>query len=148
MTVLETLKDTREQIATEDRWCKGHLALDKDGNRVPCKADNAHRWNIHGAIVAVEENGIIGAETEKYLEEYAVGAFEMWVAKFNDHPDTTHQDVIRFLDRAIKKYLFDQAEKENKTNDDAKQKADHAEEIRKAQNELIRSGIIFSWLKE
>ena len=96
--ILETLKDTREQIATEDRWCKGHLALDKDGLEVSPRAEGACYWCIVGAIDTVRKDLATGKQAVKFLDNYHGGC----IVNLNDHPDTTHQDMIRFLDRAIK----------------------------------------------
>jgi hypothetical protein len=74
-------------LITEQQWCKGRLR-DKDG-----------RFCLAGAMQAVEARGLLDPIILRAIRE--VGGKRYWrIESFNDHPSTTHADVLRVLRRA------------------------------------------------
>jgi hypothetical protein len=74
-------------LKNEQQWCKGRLR-DKDG-----------RFCLAGAMQAVEARQLLDSIILRAIRE--VGGKRYWrIESFNDHPSTTHADVLRVLRRA------------------------------------------------
>ena len=74
-------------LINEQQWCKGRLR-DKDG-----------RLCLAGAMQAVEARRLLDPIILRAIRE--VGGKRYWrIEFFNDHPSTTHADVLRVLRRA------------------------------------------------
>jgi len=74
-------------LINEQQWCKGRLR-DKDG-----------RFCLAGAMQAVEARRLLDPIILRAIRE--VGGKRYWrIESFNDHPSTTHADVLRVLRRA------------------------------------------------
>src|SRR5215472_11541553 len=74
-------------LINEQQWCKGRLR-DKDG-----------RFCLAGAMQAVEARRLLDPIILRAIRE--VSGKRYWrIEFFNDHPSTTHADVLRVLRRA------------------------------------------------
>lgn len=74
-------------LISEKQWCKGRLR-DKNG-----------RFCLAGAMQAVEARQLLDPIILRAIRE--VGGKRYWrIESFNDHPSTTHADVLRVLRRA------------------------------------------------
>ena len=74
-------------LIDEKQWCKGKLR-DKDG-----------RYCLAGAVQAVEARQLLNPIILRAARE--VSGKRYWrIESFNDHPGTTHADILRVLRRA------------------------------------------------
>lgn len=97
-TALEILKEARAIIATPGKWTKGEFARDKEGNKVGICSPDASQFCAVGAINRIgRAAGDVTFARAAFLEAEPAG---VW---FNDHPNTTHADVLAAFDRAIAK---------------------------------------------
>jgi hypothetical protein len=96
-TPLEVLVRARERLSRPENWIKGGYAKDLGGNSVCSDSYSAVCWCIFGAIGedTFEGNEEVIHHTLKTLTP----AYS--VLDFNDDPNTTYEDVIRVLDKAI-----------------------------------------------
>lgn len=119
ITPLAILKQTRETLSDPEHWIKGEYNLiNNDGTRCFC---------LDGALMAAPEllghekfwqiregesyaswgvaRNIVQAVVRPRTEEIeGLAAFQIGhIPTFNDHPDTTHADVLAVLDEAIAK---------------------------------------------
>ena len=74
-------------LATPDRWCKGALRS-QDG-----------RYCIRGALRAVDAIGMLEPPILHAIGEVAGRRFRR-IETFNDHPNTSHEQVLAVLGRA------------------------------------------------
>lgn len=96
----DQLKAAKALIDTPEKWTKGAFARDRDGDDVyETDGDTAVCWCAVGAI-----NKAFGCHAGLTVVQALYAAlpadFQL-VASFNDHPDTTHADVMALFDRAI-----------------------------------------------
>lgn len=93
MSLIENLKAAKALIGTPEKWGKG---LDCYFAKPGC------RMCAHEALRQVE-----GDHSTMYRDRKALAAAlpEAWqgyeVPEYNDHPDTTHADIMALFDRAI-----------------------------------------------
>jgi hypothetical protein len=99
-TPLEVLVRARERLSRPENWIKGDYAKDLGGNSVCSDSYSAVCWCILGAIGddTLEGNEEVIHHTLKTLQALTP-AYS--VPDFNDDPNTTYEDVIRVLDKAI-----------------------------------------------
>ena len=83
MTLGDKLIAAKALIATPEKWGKGKYK--HDGRRC--------------ALIAIDHGGA-GYAGHMALREALPGDFACILA-FNDHPDTTHADIMALFDRAI-----------------------------------------------
>ena len=100
-TLIDDLKAVRKLISTPGNWTKHHSA--QDTYNTPCSAlsPDAVCWCLEGAAYAV--TGIEGWTGLVYtaLESAIRDAGFDGMPAFNDHPNTTHARVMKFLDGVI-----------------------------------------------
>ena len=108
-STVEILRAARERISDPGRWTKNELARERNGVSVPSWDDAACQWCAIGAAWC-EAGAALGAlhpaidalanAAQELFPERIVGI--AWrVSTVNDHPETTHADVLRVYDRAI-----------------------------------------------
>lgn len=112
MNKIEVLQKAKELISNPDRWTQGSPARDIDGGEVEPDDSNAHTFCILGAIskacgfsdsISIILSLCDSDEIMKLLYEKDSD----YISMFNDNENTTHEDVMKFFDIAIK-----EAEKE------------------------------------
>jgi hypothetical protein len=84
---LDKLDAVVELIGTPDRWCKGALRS-HDG-----------RYCIRGAVRAVDGTELLEPAILQAVVEVAGRRFRR-IEAFNDHPNTTHGQIVAVLSRA------------------------------------------------
>jgi hypothetical protein len=96
-TPLAILKAARRLLTPKHRWTKGVYSDEREGETCYCSL---------GALMAVSSN--------RYTLGYDVAAYELHkislkypkgrrgIIAYNDHPQTTHRQVLSLFDRAIK----------------------------------------------
>ena len=106
--MLGILREMRALLADERAWIKEHYAMTADGDITFGADPAACKWCLTGAfdrakerrpdaLVSLRDLGWALAEyREKHDIPYTCGPMD-----FNDSNDTTHQDVLAFLDWAI-----------------------------------------------
>ena len=99
MTPADILRAAKARIATPERWTRGTMARDEDGNGVASVSDHACAWCSLGAMEAEA-----GASTRARV--YAIRALNRAIDNkpiddWNDAPGRTHAEVLAAFDRAI-----------------------------------------------
>lgn len=105
--VHELLSVARELLSNRSRWCRTVEAIAIDGDDlVPCFAAS-------GTAVAMDANGALewasggyrGADlldAQSRLHSYAFKQGFLLTCIFNDHPSTSHADILAMYDEAIR----------------------------------------------
>lgn len=108
MNTVEYLKRIRSKINTPDLWTKGKYADHR--NDVTC-------YCLLGALYSIVFNELPDENERKFRtlignvikvaypdrRRYKDIMTDEIIVNFNDHPDTTHDDVMRVLDIAIER---------------------------------------------
>jgi hypothetical protein len=83
-----------ELLSDESKWTKKEIARDKSGNCVHPKSSDAVCFCILGAYYKCESVGIgrVSAAVRDLFPERDQG-----IPYFNDHPETTFEDVRKVL---------------------------------------------------
>lgn len=109
MNALEVLKAARHLLSDPNRWTKRAYARAADGLDIDATSDMAVSFCAIGAMRHVTGSDSI-VDNEEYGEAMvALNGAVVWpgklcrTARFNDHPDTTHEDVLALYDRAIER---------------------------------------------
>lgn len=101
MSQLKTdLQQVRDLLADPKRWTQGSYARDADGNPLSYRHPDAVCLCLDGAVIEIagDTEGARYTEMQAHLEAQNDGNN---YANFNDAEDTTHADVLAFLDKAI-----------------------------------------------
>jgi hypothetical protein len=93
-TVKIYLLATRELLNTPKSWTQGAYARDKRGASVGSHHPQAISWCLSGATYKIGAPYITQDSIRRSIGPHGI-------AKFNDHPDRTHQDILNLLDKAI-----------------------------------------------
>ena len=126
-TPTEILIKAKDQITDPTAWCQGSEAEDKDGNEVLGEDSSACKWCLSEAVLMHTfhpEGQLIGVRQRAYrfLKDAAIKKYKKrvedivgvsigdsanlhhsWVlSDFNDSEDTTHDDILKIIDEAIK----------------------------------------------
>lgn len=114
MQPIDILKGTRELLSDPARWTKGQFARDKGGFVTRLTSNDAVCWCVRGAILKTyDDHGLFFLDLfylSTRLIERALPADLVSKSKedgkdpivdFNDDPNTTHEDVLKVLDKAI-----------------------------------------------
>ena len=107
--LLTDLRAGRALLTPPERWVKGYFAFSTtepdDDHMTDATAPDAMCWCSYGATLKVtgehgdRQTAVVDALVEQLPSAAPVGKDPLvW---FNDHPDTTHADVLALWDRAI-----------------------------------------------
>ena len=99
MNELVTLIAARALIATPEAWIQGRFAQDANGVPVGPFDEWACKFCTVGAITCASGEPLTETRAS-ILRAHLPKPFDNLV-NFNDHPDTTHADVLALFDRAI-----------------------------------------------
>lgn len=107
MITSEILRAAKAKIDTPEKWCKGEYATDIRGNGLHAASPLACKWCSVGAVQAITFNKDWGDVVGSTPEAKAVRALHKVVEPrvihiMNDDPHTTHDDVMRVFDKAIR----------------------------------------------
>ncbi|MGO7308731.1 hypothetical protein ACCS91_33290 [Rhizobium ruizarguesonis] len=101
----EILTAGRELLSNPDHWTKGVLARDKKGESIGPFDPKASCFCTIGAIHKVV--GPQQSELKRQVVGYLIEALDTVhkvsavVSAFNDHPKTSHEQVLELWDKAI-----------------------------------------------
>ena len=103
------LKKTLDILCYPEHWTKGVEACDIHKNQVEVDNDDAHCFCLSGAVrkaILDEEKGdtnniVLMERCMSILYSHIPSGHHDMVTDFNDHPDTTYQDVVSVLRSAI-----------------------------------------------
>ena len=101
VTLLDQLTSLRTLLIPETAWTKGAAALDEDGVVALSIDDEAVCFCLYGAARRIAILEPIPEEVDVVtfvIENLKVDGYENF-ATFNDAEETTHQDVLAFIDR-------------------------------------------------
>ncbi|WMT88237.1 hypothetical protein NO932_06410 [Pelagibacterium sp. 26DY04] len=103
MGLKDNLIAAKALIDTPEKWAHEESQREHNGGSCLCAMDACDK--------AIEKHGLIyqeGFRIHRAIEEALPasftardGATDDPVAQFNDHPDTTHADIMALFDRAI-----------------------------------------------
>lgn len=118
MTTVEILEKTRDLISDPEHWCKGANARNKDGKKTKVFSEDAYSFCMLGALAKVDESPacpevyeFFSTVIEKMSDTIVRKDKEIMLSVFNDKHSTTHADVLKVFDLAIK--LAKEKEKAN-----------------------------------
>lgn len=95
----DILMRTRVLLSNPKHWtqCFNWAWRSEDGTVVPRSRMQANCWCAYGAmIMATNDTNVIG-----YLDELFGEQVIQKLISFNDQPETTHDDILRYIDRLI-----------------------------------------------
>ena len=97
LTIEKVLRNTRELIGNPDSWVKEDEALDGNGDSCDSKDKDACAWCLVGAIDKCSKT------LKRFLSvmNFVHDPKHREPVMFNDHDNTTHDDVIAYLDKYI-----------------------------------------------
>lgn len=102
MSPYEVLVLAKEKINSPEKWIKGYVAQNANGNVVNPWENDATCFCSVGAIMCVTKNIEDRLEAYKILRNSFPSIFNNYtVASFNDSYATTHDDVMKVFDKAI-----------------------------------------------
>ena len=104
--VIDVLHKMRELLGTPGGWCKRYYALDKNKTCVRATSPDACQFCLEGSIWAASTrlNENVPSTSDIFVKTKAFLQFllpDMSLIYFNDLPERTLEDVLRFLDEAI-----------------------------------------------
>lgn len=99
-TVLEILKESRELLSDENRWCREAHARDVDGLEVDALNEGAVSWCIIGSLVRSSGESHLALPAMRVMSELTDGAGS--IPDMNDE-EFNHADVLQLFDEAIAK---------------------------------------------
>ena len=99
--LVQDLKAARAVIEKPETWTKGFYAHTATGEDVESEHPDATCWCVIGAVEKVTSEGhwMRAQNVIHYLGHYVPR--RGYVAKFNDDPNTTHEDILAVFDKAI-----------------------------------------------
>lgn len=107
-TVMRNLDNIRALFCAQFRWTKGCSARKSDGSFAIPEAEEASCWCLVGACSKCcdyeRENTrlLIRAACQSLFRDRCDSELVSDEAAFNDHPETTFQDVLKVLSEASK----------------------------------------------
>ena len=95
----DILMRARVLLSNPDCWCKcfNWAYRHSDGAVVPRGRSQANCWCLYGAMIIASNDPV----AITYLDELFGEAEIAKMIAFNDDPATTHDDLLRFIDRNI-----------------------------------------------
>ena len=99
MTPADILRAAKARIATPERWTRGRMARDEDGNGVQSVSEHACAWCSIGAVEA--ETGASTSALVRALRALNRAIDNKPIDDWNDAPGRTHAEVLAAFDRAI-----------------------------------------------
>ena len=88
------------ETITKETWTKGAFARDKNGNAVGILDQRAVAWCLIGWIEKVYFNSWPSKVRREVAAQIKVTTVFRTTADFNDHPETTFEDVLDLCKRA------------------------------------------------
>ena len=97
-TITEQLIAEKELLSDPSRWTKGEVARDSNGKLVETESATAVCWCQLGASMKLQSTWRVLSIKKSISTNYNFFSS----LGFNDHPDTTHSDLMKFYDECIK----------------------------------------------
>lgn len=104
---LQILRDLRDLLEPPQNWIKGAYARDEHGFLAGSTHPLATCWCLSGAVTRVAPSHQVVARIYRLLARRGFVS----LPEFNDHPDTTHSDVLELLDEAIAEVIAERTAK-------------------------------------
>jgi hypothetical protein len=100
---LALLTKTRDLLSDPEHWTKGVArSINDGGEECFCLAGALEHFSAPAPASAWVNWRAANVELAKDLPEPGIGALG-GVIDFNDHPETTHADILALLDRTIER---------------------------------------------
>lgn len=99
-TPVDILRAARALIDTPEKWTQKAYARDPSGFKVESNNPHAVCFCSLGAIKRENQDEVVNYFVRSWLRGALPSDFES-ILRYNDHPDTTHDDVLALFDRAI-----------------------------------------------
>lgn len=103
----------KSRLADPTAWCKANGAEDREGRMVAAYSKTACAWCLFGALIADSTDKFALDKPASTADALVIEAInQRWPERvteftgleevgFNDHPQTTHDDVMAVLDVAL-----------------------------------------------
>ena len=100
---IEIITDTKQLLSDPERWTKGAYArYGRDGKQIWPKEELAKCFCLGGAVIKLTSNASeCNAITDVLNIQIRRGKKYYTLPQFNDAPETTHEDIIGLLDKAL-----------------------------------------------
>lgn len=106
---LDIVREMKTILSLEDRWTKNVEARNKNQRPTSLYSEDAYSFCLLGALNRAHSNmGIMNKSNEslsvraEMKDEVSARGF-MGISDFNDHADTTFDDITDFLDKLEKR---------------------------------------------
>ena len=111
--VRKHLRKLRAILGTPERWTKGTLARDKDGNPCNVFSSKATSYCLSGALLLVRKTFFFRFPIDTHLDRLEYEAVRHLgnamrelagtenIVDWQDSDDTSHDDLVDILDRAL-----------------------------------------------
>lgn len=108
MNFYEFLVETKKLIDTPEKWTKGSSARDAEGHEVGTSDPKATCFCLIGAVNATYNRNINKTDLSDILDMFTENFFHFnkgrsftTASEFNDNLETTHADMMKYLDYEI-----------------------------------------------
>ena len=106
LKAVEVLRDARAKIATPEQWSRKSYARDAEGEKISHIMEDACKFCAYGAVYSTWwrynfNRRLCNEAMYEALNVLAKHTPGGCVIPFNDHPDTSHEDVLAVFDAAI-----------------------------------------------
>jgi hypothetical protein len=99
MTSPDQLRAAKALIDTPEKWTQGHYARDRAGYPAGPRSHLACRFCILGAFIRSAGTEVPAYGLSDFIPKDTPA--DRSVSSYNDHPSTTHADIMALFDRAI-----------------------------------------------
>ena len=112
MNSVNTLRRARDLISDPEKWTKGGMGRKSDGDPVgvyDVGREDVVKWCMSGALRKVADNEQVFNKAYWSCMSQVPVQVKTSLPRFNDHPSTTHQDVMFVFDQAIAKEVVSES---------------------------------------
>lgn len=107
--ITATLKGARSLLSDPGSWTKTANARETSGRLCHPLSEHAVCWCLLGAVCRVADDKgpfalpdrLLVSELKKSAIEQFSGRFHTTLEGFNDHPKTTHDDILKLIDATV-----------------------------------------------
>ena len=107
MDMINILIDVKKLLTDDACWVQNTLAVNSEYERVNPEDEEACAWCLQGAVEYVVHINTMTHEhvsnTLLYIQS-KLGLYGSSIPNFNDHDETSHNDLMIFLDKIIAEY--------------------------------------------
>ena len=99
--VLQLLRATRELLSTQDRWCRGSPARNRDGEPTGVFDSDAFSFCLTGALEFMQDQLELPGDTRHAARDVLYDQILSPISSFND--SHSHPHILSLLDSGIER---------------------------------------------